>query len=96
MEIEFTAELELAAHGKATYLMLRVPQEESDLLDELPLQRAGFGSIKVDASIGASTWRTSVFPDKAGFLLLVAKKLGNAEALVVGEPVTVVLRPVMS
>ena len=96
MRIGFTAELTLEAHGHSTYLMLRVPEEESDLLDELPLQRGGFGSIKVDALIGASKWRTSVFPGRDGFLLLVAKKLAAAEDLVIGQPVSVVLHPVVS
>jgi len=95
MEISFTAELNLEIHGQSTYLMVRVPQEESDELEDLNLQRGGFDSIKVDASIGSSTWRTSVFPSKEGYLLLVAKKLAKAESLLDGQLVTVTLRPVL-
>ena len=37
--------------------------------------RDGFGSIKVEARIGATTWRTSLFPDTAtGSLVLPVKK----------------------
>jgi hypothetical protein len=53
--------------------------------------RGGFGSVKVDATIGGTTWRTSVFPDKTGYLLLVARKVARAEGLTVGAAVAVTL-----
>lgn len=91
MRLTFTAALEEHAHGRATILLVHVPDDESDLLLDLPVMRGGFGSVKVDATIGGTTWRTSVFPDKRGYLLLVARKVARAEGLAVGAPVAVTL-----
>jgi len=91
VELTFTTILEEHAHGRATILLVRVPDEESDLLDDLPIPRGGFGSIKVDATIGKTSWRTSVFPDRHGFLLLIARHRAKVEALEVGKPVLVSL-----
>lgn len=96
MEIRFSAPLEQVAHGRATILLVRLPDDESDLLNSLLLPRGGFASIKVDATVGDSAWRTSVFPDRENFLLLIARKRVEAEALSVGKAVTVTLRPVGS
>ena len=46
-------------------------------------QRNSFGSIPVEATIGATTWRTSLFPDKArrSLLLPVKKPVRAVEGL---------------
>ena len=70
---------------------MTLPEETSDFLNDLPLARGGFGSIKVEAGIGTTVWKTSVFPDGEGFLLLIAKKLITRERLDVGKLVEVTL-----
>ena len=63
-----------------------VPAElaEDLVLDAGP--RSGFGSIRVEASIGSTTWQTSVFPDAAsgGFVLPVKKQVRRSEELEAG------------
>ncbi len=56
-------------------------------------QRNAFGSIRVEATIGTITWRTSLFPDKArGSLLLpVKKQVRSIEDLSDGSPCHVAL-----
>jgi hypothetical protein len=53
----------------------------------------GFGSLKVTARIGASTWSTSLFPQKgrSEWILLVSRKVMRAEHLTPGKPVHVML-----
>ena len=52
----------------------------------------GFGSIKVVATIGASTFETSVFPSKeSGWLLPVKASVRKAEGLGAGDVVVVSL-----
>ena len=52
----------------------------------------GFGSIKVVATIGASTFETSVFPSKeTGWLLPVKASVRKAEGLGAGDVVVVSL-----
>jgi hypothetical protein len=51
----------------------------------------GWGSIKIRAAIGDTSWDTSMFPDKqrGGWLLPVKAAVRKAEAVVVGDMVTV-------
>jgi hypothetical protein len=56
-------------------------------------KRRGFGSVKVEARIGDSVWRTSVFPPKeGGWFLPVKKAICRAEGLTEKEEVEVALR----
>ena len=53
----------------------------------------GFGSVKVEATIGAVTWRTSVFPlNSGGYLLPVKKEVRTKADLAAGDEVTVELK----
>ena len=51
----------------------------------------GFGSVRVVAAIGSTTWSTSVFPDKASgaFQLPIKTAVREAEDLTAGDIVTV-------
>ena len=62
-----------------------------ELLRRLELgRRRGFGSVKVEAVIGASRWSTSVFPQKeGGWFLPVKKAICRAEGLEAGDQVAV-------
>lgn len=53
--------------------------------------RKGFGSARVEAMIGETCWRTSVFPHKesGGWLLPVKAAIRKAEELFEGDHVTV-------
>ena len=61
-----------------------------ELVRRLELGRRGFGSVKVEAAIGASRWSTSVFPQKSGgWFLPVKKAICRAEGLEAGDQVAV-------
>ncbi|MBE5074699.1 DUF1905 domain-containing protein [Erythrobacteraceae bacterium E2-1 Yellow Sea] len=53
----------------------------------------GFGSVKVMAQIGDTSWKSSVFPQASSteWILLVSKKVMRAEDLAAGDPVRVEL-----
>ena len=53
----------------------------------------GFGSVKVQARIGGSTWETSVFPEKdsGSFVLPVKKAVRVAEGIAADDMVHVQL-----
>ena len=56
------------------------------------LNRGGFGSVKVEASIHDVTWRTSVFPQKSGgYLLPVKADVRRKADVAAGDEVTVSL-----
>jgi hypothetical protein len=52
----------------------------------------GFGSVKVEATIGDVTWRTSVFPlNSGGYLLPLKAEVRRRAAISAGDDVTVEL-----
>jgi hypothetical protein len=53
--------------------------------------RRGFGSVRVRAAIGGSTWTTSIFPDggRNAYVLPIKRAIRRAEALDAGDIATV-------
>ncbi len=49
--------------GKASWHFVTVPEDISGIIRMSVPQKVGFGSIRVIASLGAHTWKTSIFPD---------------------------------
>ncbi|MEV6277293.1 DUF1905 domain-containing protein [Nocardia sp. NPDC051832] len=85
-EYSFTAEL-WEHDGMASWHFVSLPEEVSDEIEELYAHRAnGFGAVKVNVTIGATRWTTSVFPDKARrtYVLPVKKPVRIAEGLEAG------------
>ena len=85
---EFTAPLWLWP-GEGSWHFVTVPEEISDEITDLTEgRRNGFGSVRVAVTVGASNWRTSVFPTKDGtYVLPVKKPIRRAEDLIEGSPV---------
>jgi len=94
--MEFEAELWLwSARQGDSWVFVTAPEEVSDEIRDLAGPPRGFGSVRVEVTIGATTWRTSVFPDSAGagtFALPVKKAVRRAEDLDVGDVARVALR----
>ena len=68
-----------------------------DVSEEVRLQAGeprGFGSVRVEVGVGATTWRTSVFPDsgRGCYVLPVKQAVRRAEDVEVGDEVAVRLR----
>ena len=86
----FTGELWEAA-VEATWVFVTVPIDQADEIADLVPRRPGFGSVRVEATIGSTTWRTSLFPDsKAGsYVLPVKAAVRRAEELDTGDRATV-------
>jgi hypothetical protein len=87
----FDAELWLH-DGAAGWHFVTLPPEVSDDIDARVAGRTrGFGSVRVRATIGSTTWHTSVFPDtrREAFLLPVKKQVRTAAAIEDGDRITV-------
>ena len=80
--------------GEAPWVFVTLPAEDADRVTERAPRRRGFGAVKVSATIGASTWQTSLFPDNASasFLLPVKKAIRDQENVHPGDVVDVTLR----
>lgn len=92
VRVAFSAELWLY-QGEGGWHFVTLPPDAADEIDEAVPERHGFGSVKVSATIGASTWSTSVFPDSksTSFVLPVKKAVRAANGLEAGDVVDVVL-----
>jgi len=88
MEPTFTFETELFlwSGDKASWTFARVPEEYTETLKGFVLKGAGFGSIPVKATIGDTSWKTSIFPDKGiSYILPVKKDIRKKEQVGPGD-----------
>jgi len=78
--------------GDAAWFFLSLPDEVADDIEErFGHLAAGFGSLRVEVTIGETTWQTSVFPDtkRSTYVLPVKKAVRKAEGLTGGSTATV-------
>lgn len=76
--------------GAVSWVLLTVPEEVSDRIREVPREpRPGFGSLRVEVTMGTSVWKTSIFPEanSGPYVLPVKKAVRQAQAV---EPPDVV------
>jgi hypothetical protein len=86
------------ASGAGTWHFVTIAGEVGEALSATALMRRlegmsrGFGSLKVAATIGATSWRTSVFPSReGGWMLPVKASVRKAEGIGDGDAVVLVL-----
>jgi len=94
-EYIFTAELWIwDARESDSWTFVSLPPDESDELRARAVPGRGFGSIPVEVTIGSTTWRTSVFPDKKSgvFVLPIKAAVRKSESIEAGELATITLR----
>jgi hypothetical protein len=90
--ITVTAPLWLWKAERGSWHFLTVPVDQAAEIRVHSLaDRGGFGSVRVEASIGEVCWRTSLFPVKrtGEYLLPVKADVRRRAGLVAGEEVTV-------
>jgi hypothetical protein len=96
MRFDFEAPLwEWDARRAERWTFVSVPEDASDeILERAGAFARGFGSLRVEATVGGTTWRTSIFPDgkRKAYSLPVKKAIRAAEGLTVGGPVRVTLQ----
>lgn len=93
MNISFQGKVFRWAANEAFYLV-SVPADLSEEIKEISEGLTnGFGSLKVEATIGKTVWRTSIFPDsKSGqFDLPLKAAVRKANGLEVGSTASVEL-----
>jgi len=92
----FDAELWLwDARQSDSWTFLSLPEGVSEEIREhtAGAPRAGFGSVRVTASIGGTAWKTSIFPSaKSGvYVLPVKKAVRRSEQIEHGDAVAVTI-----
>ena len=80
--------------GQGAWHFLDLPHDEADEIEEAHGGSAGgFGSVRVEVTIGTTTWRTSLFPDskRGTYVLPVKKDVRRREGLEAGSAADVEL-----
>ena len=89
MDLEFSGEVWFW-RGPSPYHFLTVPEPESaELRATAPVVSYGWGMIPADLRIGATRWRSSLFPKDGGYVVPLKDKVRTAERISVGDTVTV-------
>jgi len=78
--------------GPAPWYFVAVPEEHCDFLRAAsPLVTYGWGMVPVTARIGATRWRTSLWPKDGVYLLPVKAGVRRVERIEEGDRVSVEL-----
>lgn len=91
----FTFTAEVWEHdGPGAWHFVSLPEDEADDIEEMFGHSArGFGSLRVQVTIGSTHWMTSVFPDskRATYVLPLKKSVRRSEGLSAGSRPTIEL-----
>ncbi len=81
------------APAKGSWYFLTIDGDTAQAIRAHAVNAAAWGSVHVEATIGGTTWRTSLFPSKAvgGWLLPLKAAVRKAEKLGEGSVVEAVL-----
>jgi len=91
VEFDFSAPV-FEWRGPAPYYFVTVPDEPSEELHALSaLVTYGWGMIPVQASIGATTWTTSLFAKDGRYVVPLKVAVRRAERIEPGDVVHLVL-----
>ena len=91
--IQLTAPLWLWSGENGSWHFITVPDElAGEFRAESLVRRGGFGSVRVEATIGDVTWRTSVFPQKSGgYILPIKADVRRRANIAAGDDVEITL-----
>ncbi len=87
MPYEFDATLRLwDARKDDSWTFVDLPTDLADEIADVAEGVArGFGSVRVQVTIGATTWRTSIFPGATTYALPVKAQVRRAERVEAGD-----------
>ena len=93
VKVTFDAELwQWEARRGDSWIFVSLPVDASDEIGDLTAgEKRGFGSVRVRATIGRTSWATSIFPDgsRGAYALPVKKSVRVAEGIAPGDVATV-------
>ncbi len=89
MNIEFDGDI-WYWRGPSPFYFITVPPDQADALKTIAaVVTYGWGMIPVQAQIGRSTWKTSLFPKDGSYVVPIKAAIRQREKLKEGDRVTV-------
>jgi hypothetical protein len=95
LDFTFSVPLYLWQARTESWVFANLPEPIADEIEDAQVgPRRGFGAVKVEVRIGATTWRTSIFPSKeeGTFVLPVKRAVLKAQGLAPGDSPQIHLR----
>lgn len=90
MRVSFTAEI-YEWSARRNWFFVDVPPEPSADISDQPRMPRGFDSVRVTATVGATTWSTSIFPTAETYALPLKRAVLVAESIGLGDAIDVEL-----
>ncbi len=86
-QFQFEAPVWLYSAASSWHFVALPPEVADDVEQAAGSNTGGFGSVRVEVTIGTSVWRTSLFPDskRKTYLLPLKKPIRAAQGLEVGS-----------
>lgn len=81
--------------GMGGWYFITLPEDDSEVIKDLYGHTGrGFGSVKVEVTIGSSTWKTSIFPDKkaGAYILPLKSEVRKKESIAEGDKIEVTVK----
>ena len=92
MDLEFSGEI-IHWRGPSPFHFVAVPDEQSAAIEAVAsMVTYGWGVIPVEARIGRTDFRTSLFPKDDFYLVPIKQAVRTAENLSLGDDVTIRLQ----
>ena len=86
----FSSEVTRWEAREDSWYFAHVPAEQGEEIAAIPIPPRGFGSLRVRAQIGDTTWTTSIFPDDGGrYALPLKRAVRSKEHIEEGDTVAV-------
>ena len=96
MELHFESDIRIWPSEKAAWWFFTLPFEVAEQVRFAHAGRPkrGFGSVRVEDTLGQTSWRTSLFPNKAdqNYLLPVKAAVRKAQSVVQGPTYLIHIR----
>lgn len=91
MDLEFVGKV-WEWRGPAPFFFVTVPEEQSALIHSAAaMVTYGWGMIPVEAAIGSSRWKTSLFAKDGGYVVPLKNAIRTSEGINVFDTVNVTL-----
>jgi hypothetical protein len=98
LSFQFIGECWLWQAEKAAWHFISLPKEKSEEIkffnENFTHKKRGWGAVRVEATIGNTTWKTSIFPQakQGAYILPIKAEVRKKENILVGNEVSVALK----
>ncbi len=94
----FTAKVWLYPGENANWHFVTVPKAQGmEISERFGAHRRGFGSLRVEVTIGGTVWHTSIFPDRLSksYMLPIKAKVRKIEDIEIDDTVECTIRIIL-